>query len=147
MQMNRTGVGLIGFFLLAGLALCVVPLLLGASAEVALIIASTGAIWVLVALGLLWYSQHQKKKGAHQDEVFKTGLRGRATVLDVSSHAEVNEMPVMKLKLELDIPGHGKRRASKRETMPVFAARRMEAGLVLPVYVNPEDAEDFVLVW
>ena len=31
--------------------------------------------------------------------------------------------------------------------MPVFSARRMEEGLVLPVYVNPQDADDFVLVW
>ena len=31
--------------------------------------------------------------------------------------------------------------------MPVFSARRMEAGLVLPVHVNPQDPDDFVLVW
>ena len=58
-----------------------------------------------VALGLAWYARHQKQKAAHQDRVFQTGIRGRATVLDASSHAEVNEMPVMKLKLELDVPG------------------------------------------
>jgi hypothetical protein len=147
MQMNRTGVGLIGFFGLAGLGLLVVPTLFGASGETAAIIGSTGAIWILVALGLLWYSRRQKRKGAHEDEVVRTGIRGRATVVDVSSHAEVNEMPVIVLKLELDVPGHGKRRAKCREIMPVFSARRMEEGLVLPVYVNAHDQDDFVLVW
>ncbi len=147
MQLNRVGIGVIGFFLLAGLALAVVPTLFGASAQVAGIVGLTGAIWVLVALGLLLYARHTKKKGAHQDWVFQNGIRGRATVLDAGSHAEVNGMPLMKLKLELDLPGQGTRRASRREVMPVFAARRMEAGLVLPVYVNPEDADDFVLVW
>ena len=31
--------------------------------------------------------------------------------------------------------------------MSVFAAARVGPGLVLPVHVNPEDHEDFVLVW
>ena len=31
--------------------------------------------------------------------------------------------------------------------MSVFAANRMDAGLVLPVHLNPEDPDDFVLVW
>jgi hypothetical protein len=35
----------------------------------------------------------------------------------------------------------------RREIMPVFAASRMEPGLVLPVYVNPQDPGEFVLVW
>ena len=111
------------------------------------ILGSIGLIWVIVAAGLLLYSKQQEKKAAHQDWVFKNGIRGRATILDSSSHAEVNEMPVMKLKLELDVPGQGAREVSKREIMPVFAAHRMQAGLVLPVHVNPEDEDDFVLVW
>jgi hypothetical protein len=55
---------------------------------------------------------------------------------------EVNEMPLMKLKLELDLPGVG-----RREVMPVFTANRMQPGLVLPAYANPEDPDDFILVW
>jgi hypothetical protein len=31
--------------------------------------------------------------------------------------------------------------------MPVFVAMRMEPGIVLPVYVNPQDPDDLVLVW
>ncbi len=54
MQINRTGIFLIGFFGIAGLALCVVPMLLGANAEMALIIGSTGFIWFLVAMGLVF---------------------------------------------------------------------------------------------
>ena len=147
MQMNRVGVGLIAFFMIAGLAMFLVPLVLGAPFMLVGILGSIGVIWVIVAAGLLLYSKHQEKKAAHQDWVFKNGIRGRATILDSSSHAEVNEMPVMKLKLELDVPGLGSREVSKREIMPVFAAHRMQPGLVLPVHVNPEDQDDFVLVW
>ena len=147
MQVNRVGIGLIAFFLLAGLAMVVVPFAIGGLSEATGILASIGAIWVLVALGLILWGRRQKRKGEHQDWVFQNGIRGRATILDASSNATVNEMPVMKLKLELDVPGLGRRRTSRREVMPVFSARRMEVGLVLPVHVNPQDPDDFVLVW
>lgn len=146
MSLNRTGIGLIGFFLLAGLALVVVPLLLGAG-EVAAILASIGLIWVAVALGLVWFARRQDRKAAHQDWVFHNGVRGTATVLDAGSNATVNEMPLVKLKLELDIPGVGRSEVSRREVMPVFTANRMQKGLVLPAYANPQDPNDFVLVW
>jgi len=147
MQLNKVGIGLIAFFGLAGAAFAIVPILAGAPGEVAGILASIGVIWVLVAAGLLWYAKRQERKAAHQDWVFRQGLRGTATVLAASSHAEVNEMPLMSLRLDLDVPGFGTREVKRREIMPVFAATRMEPGLVLPVYVNPEDSDDFVLVW
>lgn len=147
MQINRTGIFLIGFFGIAGLALCVVPALLGADAETSLIVASTGFIWFLVAMGLVWYALRSNKKAAHDDWIFKNGIKGTATVLDAGSNATVNDMPLMKLKLELDIPGVGVREVKRREVMPVFTANQMESGLVLPAYANPENPEEFILVW
>ena len=147
MQLNKVGIGLIAFFGLAGAAFAIVPILVGVPGEVAGILASIGVIWVLVAGGLLWYAKRQERKAAHQDWVFRQGLRGTATVLAASSHAEVNEMPLMSLRLDLEVPGFGTREVKRREIMPVFAARRMEPGLTLPVYVNPKDDSDFILVW
>jgi hypothetical protein len=148
MQINRTGIWLIGFFALLGLAMCVGPVLAGADAEAALILASTGAIFVLVAAGLAWYARHARAKAAHQDWIFQNGIRGSATILEVgNSHTTVNEMPLMKLKLGLDIPGAGRTEVTRREVMPVFTANRMDAGLTLPAYANPQDPADFVLVW
>jgi hypothetical protein len=148
MQINRTGIWLIGFFGLLGLAMCVGPALAGADAETSLIVASTGAIFVLVAAGLGLYARHAKAKAAHQDWIFQTGIKGSATILEVgNSHTTVNEMPLMKLKLELDVPGVGRSQVSRREVMPVFTANRMDAGLILPAYANPQDPGDFILVW
>jgi hypothetical protein len=31
--------------------------------------------------------------------------------------------------------------------MPVFIANRMDAGLTLPAYANPQDPAEFILVW
>ncbi|HEX3042542.1 MAG TPA: hypothetical protein VHP56_10695 [Solirubrobacterales bacterium] len=147
MQLNKVGIGLIAFFGLAGAAFAIVPILAGAPGEVAGILASIGVIWVLVAGGLLWYAKRQERKAARNDWIFRQGLRGTATVLHASSSAEVNEMPLMSLRLELQVPGHGASEVKRREIMPVFAASRMEPGLVLPVYANPQDPGEFVLVW
>lgn len=147
MQLNRVGIGLIAFFGLAGAAFAVVPILAGVPGEVAMILASVGVIWVLVAAGLLWYARRQQRRAAHQDWIFQQGLRGTATVLSAGSRAEVNEMPLMSLRLDLEVPGFGRSEVKRREVMPVFAASRMEPGLTLPVYANPKDPADFVLVW
>jgi hypothetical protein len=148
MQINRTGVFLIALFGLLGLAMCVGPALFGANLETSLIVASTGAIFVLVAGGLAWYAHHSKAKAAHRDWIFQNGIKGSATILEVgNSHTTVNEMPLMKLRLELDIPGVGRSEVSRREVMPVFTANRMDAGLTLPAYANPEDPAEFILVW
>lgn len=143
MQINRTGIVLIGFFGLIGLAMLVAPI----PGEAGWILKSIGIIWFAVAGGLVLFGRRQKRKGQHQDWVVKNGIRGRATVVKASSNTTVNEMPLMKLTLELDVPGQERREARKRELMPVFAALRMEPGVVLPVYVNPGDPDDLVLVW
>ena len=36
---------------------------------------------------------------------------------------------------------------SRRELMPVFIANRMDTGLTLPAYANPQDPDEFILVW
>ncbi|HYJ21436.1 MAG TPA: hypothetical protein VEW07_05365, partial [Solirubrobacterales bacterium] len=109
MQINRVGYFLIALFGGLGLAMCVGPPLAGANAETSLIIASTGFIFVLTAAGLGLYARHAKRKAAHQDWIFRNGIKGSATIVEVgNSHTTVNEMPLMKLKLELDIPGVGR---------------------------------------
>ena len=147
LQLNRTGIGLIAFFAIAGLGMAIVPFAAGLPGQASAILAMIGVIWVLVAGGLALYARRQKAKAAHQDWVFENGIRGTATVLEAGSHATVNEMPLIKLKLKLDVPGVAAGPVGRREIMSVFAARRIEPGLQLPVYVNPGDHSDFVLVW
>lgn len=148
LQLNRVGIGLIAFFALAGLGLAIAPFAIGIPGQAAAILALIGVIWFLVAAGLALFARRQQARAAHQDWVFQNGVRGTATVLEARSNATVNEMPVMKLKLALDVPGIAAgAEVGRREIMSVFAARRIEPGLQLPVYVNPGDHGDFVLVW
>jgi len=147
MQLNRTGIGLIAFFGLAGLAFVVAGVAVPTAAAARATFILLGAIWVIVAGGLLLYARHQNRKAAHQDWIFQQGLRGTATVVSASSHATVNEMPLISLQLDLELPGLETRRVKRREIISVFAARRLEPGLVLPAYANPRDPTDFILVW
>ena len=147
MQLNRTGIGLIAFFGLAGLAFVLAGALVPIPVEGRATFVLLGAIWVVVALGLLLYARRQDRRAEHQRWVFANGIKGTATVLEAGSNATVNEMPLVKLKLELRLPGQGTSEVSRREVMPVFAANRMRPGLVLPAYANPADPGDFVLVW
>lgn len=147
MQVNRTGIWLIGFFGLFGLAFVVAGFVVPIPVEGRATFILLGAIWFLVAVGLGFYAKRQQAKAEHQDWVFTNGIRGKATVLEAGSSATVNEMPYMKLKLELDVPGEGRRQVTRREVMPVFTAQRMQPGLVLAAHVNPGDPNDFVLVW
>jgi len=147
MQLNKVGISLIAFFVLGGLAVAIAPLFIGIPAEAAFTLVLLGGIWALTAFGLVLYARRQNRKAAHNDWIFQQGLRGTATVLAASSSATVNEMPLMSLRLDLDVPGQGRQEVKRREIMPVFAATRMEPGLVLPVYANPKDPSEFVLVW
>lgn len=147
MQINRLGIWLIAFFGLAGFGFVLVPVLIGAPAQIVAILGLLGVIWVIVAGGLVLYARGQRRKAARQDEIFRGGIRGTATVLSAGSSVTVNEMPLMKLRLELDAPGVGTRSVSHREVMPVFAANRMAPGLVLPAYFDPANPGEFVLVW
>ncbi|HUC07128.1 MAG TPA: hypothetical protein VMR96_03480 [Solirubrobacterales bacterium] len=147
MQINRIGIGVIGFFIAAGVALVAIPLALGVPGQVTAILALVGVIWIAVALGLWLFARSQKRKAAHQDWVFAHGIKGAATVVKASSHAQVNELPLMSLTLDLAVPGMADRQVKRRVLMSVFAANRVQPGLVLPVHVNPEDPDDLVLVW
>src|SRR5215216_2081965 len=104
MQLNKVGISLIAFFGLGGLAIAALPFFVSIPAEAALTLALLGGIWAIVAFGLVLYARRKQRKAAHQDWIFGQGLRGTATVLHADSHAKVNEMPLMSLRLDLEVP-------------------------------------------
>lgn len=141
MQINRTGYFLLGFFFIGGVIFTVLeftvfpfPIFLG-------------PIWIVVSTGLGIYAIREARKGRHQQWLWKTGLRGTGTLVSARSGALVNEQPVMSLELVVDVPGRPPRRVSRRLIVSAFAAPLLQPGVVLPVYVNPGDPEDILIVW
>src|SRR5215210_1022429 len=127
MQVNKVGIFLIALFGLLGIAFLVAPI----AGQAGGILKLMGAIWLGVAVLLVVYLRREKKKAVHNDWIFNQGMRGRATVVEASSSGTMNEMPIMRLVLDLEVPGQEPRRANRTETMPVFTATRMQPGMVL----------------
>jgi hypothetical protein len=141
MQINRTGYFLLGFFFIGGLIFTVLeftvfpfPIFLG-------------PIWVVVSVGLGIYAIQQSRKGRREQWLFKTGLRGKGTLVSARSGALINEQPLMTLELDVEVPGQEAQRVTRKLIISNFAAHLMQPGLVLPVYVNPRDPEDILIVW
>jgi hypothetical protein len=140
-QINRTGYFLVAFFFFAGLAFTIVeftvlpfPILLG-------------PIWMIVASGLGIYALRQRKQGQHDQWLWRNGLHGKGTLVSAGGHVRINEQPLLKLVVDVEVPGMAPRRIERKVIVSNFAAPLMQPGLVLPVYINPADPEDVLIAW
>ncbi len=145
MQVNRTGYFLFALFGLGGLAFMVAGILIGG--DVAPTFLLLGGIWVLVTLGLIVYAVRQNRQGRHDQWLWKTGIKGRGTLVSAGGSVVINEQPLLKMVLDVEVPGMGPRRIERKVIVSNFAAPLMRPGLVLPVYVNPSDPEDILIAW
>lgn len=144
MKFNRTGYWLLALFGGGGLLIFAMGLVVPATAFVAL---PLGGAWCLAAVGLVVYAWQQSRKAQHERWLFENGIRGSARILEASYNAEVNGQPVMKLDLEIEVPGQAPRQRRHSMLMSKFAAYRMRPGVVLPVHVNPRDENDLLVRW
>jgi len=147
MTFNRTGYWLLALFGGVGGVAFVVGIVAGGMGGG--IVAMIGGIWFLVAMGLVLYNRQQGKQADHDRWLFQNGLAGTGTIVDVGSNTTINDQPVLKLVLDLDIPGQGRRRIHKKILMSGFAAYRMRPGVVLPVHANPDPSKagDVLVRW
>jgi hypothetical protein len=144
---NRTGYFLLAFFGGFGLIGAIVGLIVGGTGGG--IVAMIGLIWFLVALGLVFYNRQQGRKAEHERWLFDHGIAGTGTVVGWDSNTTINDEPVVKLVLDLSIPGQQPRRIQHSLLMSRFAAYRMQPGVVLPVHVNPDPRKpgDLLVRW
>ena len=151
MRLNRLGAKIIPVFLLVGLAM------LGAATFVvnnsfigltaAVILGLMGFAYVAASLIAIGIAINARRKIDRNRWLADHGLRGRATVIEASSEMSVNEQPLFRLVLDLDFPGHERRRVTRSIIVGSFAARRMKPGLVMPAYVHPREPDELLIVW
>ena len=151
MRVNRLGIWIIATFLGGGLLLCALAWFLlfetGGATVAGIAVAFVGVPWVLGALIAVIVGIRAEARSHHRRWLARHGIRGRATIVTGSSELSVNEHPYFELLLDLDVPGQEPRRIEHRCVIGNFAARRLRAGLVLPVYVHPRRPDDILLVW
>lgn len=145
MQVNRTGYGLFALFGLGGLAFMIVGFVVGGMVAPTFVL--LGGIWVAVTLGLIVYAIKQNRRGDHEQVLWKTGIKGKGTLVSAGGSVQINEQPLLKMVLDVEVPGMAPRRIERKLIVSNFAAPLMQPGLVLPVYVNPSDPEDILIAW
>ncbi len=151
MRVNHLGVWIIATFFAGGLLLCALGWFLlfetenGTMAGAA--VTFVGVPWVLGALFALILGIRQEMRSRHRRWLARHGLRGRATIVSGMTEVSINEHPYFELVLDLDVPGQHRRRVEHNCVIGNFAARRIKAGIVLPVYVHPRHEDDILLVW
>ncbi len=143
MQINRTGYSLLAFFFGSAGSLFTRARRSRSSRSRS----SSARSGSLVSLGLAVYAIRQARSGRHEQWLWKTGVKGKGTLVSASSGVLINDQPLMKLELDLEVPGQPPRRVTRKLIISDFAAHLMEPGLVLPVYVNPQDPDDILVVW
>lgn len=151
MRLNRLGAKLIAVFLLVGLALLAGAILIARDSLLGitgpLILGLMGLAYVVASLIAIAIAIRARGKIRRNRRLAKHGLRGRATVVEASSEMSVNEQPLFRLVFDLDFPGREPRRVTRSIIVGNFAARRMKPGLVMPVYVDPLEPDELLIVW
>ena len=147
MTFNRTGYFLLALFGGLGGIAAIVGLAVGGMGGG--IVAMIGIIWFLVALGLVLYNRQQGRKAQHERWLYENGLAGTGTLVSASSNTSINDEPVMKLVLDVDVAGRSPQRIHHKVLMSRFAAYRMQPGVILPVHVNPDPQKrgDLLVRW
>jgi hypothetical protein len=79
------------------------------------------------------------------------GLKGKLRVLEASESfggvVSVNQMPYLKLDLEIALPGREPDRFSKRMVVPRLAVPAVMGGEAFDVWVDPENPRRFDVEW
>jgi hypothetical protein len=151
MTANRLGASIIATFLLGGVLLCALAWVLIFEADGAIaagvVLAFVGLPWFLGGVVALLIAIRQALRSRHRRWLARHGLRGRATIVSGISGPAISEQPLFELVLDVDAPGRDRRRVEHACMLGNFAARRIRAGMILPVYVHPRRPEDILLVW
>ncbi len=88
-----------------------------------------------------------RSQGA-SNKILQQGIPGTATIMGMAStNMYINEQPVAKLTLSIQLPGRAPYTVEKREVIPLLALGMMAPGRSLPVAVDPTDPQKIVIDW
>ena len=79
------------------------------------------------------------------------GIRARVKVIDASESfggvSTVNNQPLLRVDLELEVPGKAPRRLRKHLVVPRLAVPDVAAGATFDALIDPEHPDRFVIDW
>ena len=99
----------------------------------------------LIFMGVGYYFVRSQ---GNQNKILQQGIAGTATVLGLAStNMYINEQPVAKLTLSVQLPGRAPYTVERREVIPLLALGMIAPGKSLPVAVDPTDPQKVVIDW
>jgi len=151
MRVDRLGAWITATFLVAGLALCVLAWILLTTTDKATIAGTAAAFigipWLIGSLVAIGMAIRRELRGRRRLWLARHGVLGRATIIEGTTEPPLEGNRRLDLVLEIEVPGEASRRIEHRCVVGSFAARRIRAGMVLPVYANPARPDEILLVW
>ena len=105
-----------------------------------------GVIFLLTGIGILAVDQWLAGRRRRAERLRTAGMRGQATVLEVSdSNITVNNNPMIKLRMRVAIPNHPPYEVSKRMVVSRIGVGQYMPGSQLPVLVDPANPKDVMI--
>jgi hypothetical protein len=125
---------------------------------VVILVIETGETNPLLYLGfgipiaiMAWIAWGTVRKWRTRVRAREGGLKGKLRVLNASESfggvVTVNQMPYLKLDLEIELPDRPRDRFSKRMVVPRLAVPAVMGGETFDVWVDPEDPRRFDVEW
>ena len=133
-----------GLFLVAGLA--VLGFIAAGAAPGAL--AVMAIIFVFVGLlngsiGVVMLTRGRRRK-----RILATGIAGSGTIVEArQTSMEINDQPVIALKLEIQLPGRPSYLVNKRQVVPFIRLASIQPGTTLPIRVDPAKPNEIEIDW
>ena len=112
-----------------------------ASSILALTFLPMGIIFTLVGYFFV-------RSSSRSNKILQQGVAGTATILGLAStNMYINEQPVAKLTMSIQLPGRAPYTVEKREVIPMLALGMIAPGKSLPVAVDPANPQSVVIDW
>jgi hypothetical protein len=136
-RVNPVGWGLALFFLAGGILFWItIP-------EIFI-----GQIWVAVSLFLIVIYSLVGSRARAAARRRAEGLPGQATILEMTqTGTQINEQPLVKLKLQVEASGIEPYEIEKRVVVPLVALGTLTSGRPLVVYVDRENHDELTIDW
>lgn len=104
-----------------------------------------GQIWVLIGLGLLAYYTRATLKTHEAERIASDGIPGTGRILEMTdTGTQVNNRPLIKLKLRIEAPGIDPFEIKKRLVMPHTSLGTLRAGS-LPVVLDRKNHKKVII--
>lgn len=142
MRLNRTGYGLIAVWALVAAGSIAAGI---ATADAVLLLVGGGA--AVAVLALIVFALISARRGRRDRRLFETGIRGRGTIVRARPGMAIEDGIRVTLVMELEVPGVEPRREVETVLVSSFVAPCLRPGVVLPVYVDPEDDRRVLVAW